>query len=135
MNISSFIEKATLRQLFLIDGIGALVSTVSLGVLLVQFNVYIGMPIPVLYLLAGIAALFALYSWSCFFFLKQNKPAYLRAIALANLSYACLTTGLMVYYASLLTPLGFGYFIIEILILFGLVYIELSVAALSPSGS
>ena len=83
----TFLNKITSnpRKLLLIDGIGALVSALFLGVILVKWNPLIGMPIDVLYILAAIAGIFAVYSLSCHFFVKAHWAFYLRMIMIANL--------------------------------------------------
>lgn len=118
-----------IKQLFLIDGLGALLSAFFLGVVLVRYHAYFGMPVPVLQVLAGIALVFALYSLSCHVLLKADGRPFLRAIALANLLYCALTAVLLVYHAGQLTPLGWTYFILELLIVCSLVRVELHVAS------
>ncbi|MCB0589408.1 MAG: hypothetical protein KDD06_29250 [Phaeodactylibacter sp.] len=113
------------QKLFLIDGLGALLSAVLLGVVLVQWEHAFGMPRQALYPLAAIAGLFAVYSLSCYWRLSENRRPYLRVIAVANLLYCCLSLALVVYFYSQLTVLGVAYFLVEIavvLILAGLEY-------------
>ena len=117
------------RKAFLIDGLGALLSAFLLGVVLVRLEYAFGMPRKVLYPLALIACVFAVYSLSCYWFLPQNRGPYLRAIAVANLLYCCLTLGLVVYFYPQLTVLGVAYFFMEI----GIVVI-LAVAEIKTSG-
>jgi hypothetical protein len=71
-----------------------------------------------------IAFIFAVYSISCFLFLNKNWRIFLKAIVTANLLYCCLTTGLGIYYYSKLAILGLTYFLAEIAVIVGLVYIE-----------
>ena len=95
-----------MKKLFLIDGLGALLSAFLLGVILVRWEPVFGMPAKVLYPLAAIAGVFAIYSLSCHFFLTQNRGRFLKGIAVANLLYCCLTLTLVVYFYSQLTVLG-----------------------------
>lgn len=122
----TFLNKitSTPRNLLLIDGIGALVSALFLGGILVKWNLLIGMPIDVLYILAAIAGIFAVYSLSCHFFVKAHWAFYLRMIMIANSLYCVLTLLLVGYYFQELTALGVGYFGLEMLIIVGLVGIE-----------
>ncbi|MEM7297675.1 MAG: hypothetical protein AAF391_05350, partial [Bacteroidota bacterium] len=60
------------KTIFLIDGVGACVSSFFLGYILVAFQSFIGMPVNVLYLLAGLALLFALYSLTKHFVQPQR---------------------------------------------------------------
>lgn len=112
------------KRLFLIDGIGALVSMFFLGVVLVWLEDKIGMPIQVLYFLAVLPSFFAVYSFSCHYFLTNNWKPFLRGIAILNLLYCCLTISLLFYYNHHLTILGWTYFIVELIVLFVLITVE-----------
>lgn len=96
------------KTLFLPDGLGALLSALCLGVVLVRFEAFFGMPRAVLYPLAGVAGLFAVYSLCCYVFVIQNRSVFLRVIATANLIYGCVTVGLLVLYRQELTLWGVG---------------------------
>jgi hypothetical protein len=61
--------------------------------------------------------------------LKDNWPPFLRMISTANLLYCCLTLGLVIYYFPVLTILGVVYFIAEIMVVCGLVFVELKTIA------
>jgi len=112
------------KKLFLIDAIGALISIFFLGFVLVYLEEKIGMPKNVLYLLASLPVFFAIYSFSCYFFLKNNWSRFLKGIALMNLLYCFLTIGILFYYDHNLTVLGWTYFIVELIILLVLIAIE-----------
>jgi len=71
-----------MRRLFLIDGIGALVSAVMLGLVLTVWAPVFGMPRRVLIPLALVAAGFAIYSLTCS--VRTHDPKFLFAIAVAN---------------------------------------------------
>jgi len=116
------------RSLFLIDGLGALVSAFSLGVFLVQFKYAFGMPEKVLYILAVIACVFAINSLSCYFRNIKNWRPYLKAIAIANLLYCCATLFLVFFHYTDLTVLGIAYFLVEIIIIVVLATFELTTA-------
>jgi hypothetical protein len=112
------------QRLFLIDGLGALLSAFFLGIVLVRFETTFGMPQNILCFLAALACLFAVYSFCCYIFIKDNWRPYLRSIAIANLTYCCITFGLIVTCYESLTILGVGYFVVELLILGILVAVE-----------
>lgn len=122
----SFIQKISNqpKTIFLIDGIGALVSAIFLGVILVNLKELIGMSENVLILLAIIALIFAGYSFGNAFRMQKNWKKYLKVIATANLLYCILTFCLVVYFSSHLSALGLIYFILEILIIIFLVKLE-----------
>ena len=115
------------RALFLVDGIGAFITAFLLLAILRTFNDYVGMPRMALTSLSIIAAVFCLYSISCYFLLNDNWQPFLKAISVANLLYCCLTSGLVIYYYNSLTILGVIYFLAEIIIIVVLVYVELKV--------
>lgn len=116
------------RQFFLLDGLGALLSAFLLGVVLVQFESLFGMPVQILYVLAAIAGVFAIYSFSCYFQIKENWPPFLKAIATANLLYCGTTAVLVVYHYHSLSNLGILYFVVELIIVVTLATIELKAA-------
>lgn len=112
------------RQLFLIDGIGALVSAVSLGVILPMFQSHIGVPLQSLYFLALWPVLFAVYDLYCYFSKSSYWKFGLRAVALLNISYTILSVYLLIQHQEQVKVLGWLYFIGEILILIVLSRIE-----------
>ena len=116
------------KTLFLIDSLGAVFTGFILFVIMRQHNEYIGMPKTVLTYLSLIAVCFCIYSGACYLFLKDRWTAFIRLIGVANLLYCGLTIGLLIKYYSLLTIIGTTYFLIEILIICGLSYVELNVA-------
>ena len=121
--IERFILKP--KSLFLIDSLGALVTSFFLFAILRTFNKCFGMPQATLTYLAIIAIMFCLYSITCFFFLKDNWQPFLRTISIANLLYCCLTIVLVIYYYQSLTILGMVYFLVEIIVVCMLVFVEL----------
>ena len=124
--INHFTEKQ--KTLFLIDGIGAIVTALSLFVIAQRFNDYFGMPKNTLTYLSVIAVSFCIYSISCSVSLKRNFTPFIRVIAFANIVYCVLIFGLIMNNYSILTLIGKTYFLIETLIIGFLSYIELSVA-------
>ena len=113
------------KRIFLLDGLGACLTAFLLGVVLTAFNEYIGMPQKTLNILALIALAFSAYSISCFFFIGNNWRLFLKIIATANLLYCCLTTTLVIYFYPQLTVFGVIYFLLEIVVVCGLVFFEL----------
>lgn len=114
--------------MFFIDSLGALLSALLLGIVLVRFDDVFGMPVRVLYPLAAIALAFCLYSLACYLLVRKKAKPYLQLIAVLNLLYCLLTIILLYYHHSMLSVLGYLYFIGEIIIITVLAYIELSVA-------
>jgi hypothetical protein len=124
--INHFTDKQ--KTLFLIDSIGAFMTAFFLFVIAQKFNAAFGMPKKELTCLSLIAACFCMYSAACFLFLKGGFTPFIRLIAVANLLYCAWTFVLLIKYHPLLTIIGTSYFLIEIVIICVLVYIELNVA-------
>ena len=114
-----------LRQLLLLDGIGALVSAIMLGGVLVYFQVHVGMPSRILYALAIAASCFALFSMSSYYSKSVNPQNALRTIGVINIIYCLVSVSLVIYYYSILTLTGIIYFALEKIIVLSLAFIEL----------
>ena len=117
-----------LKRLFLIDGLGAIVSAILLGIVLVKLHPLFGIPIPTLYVLAALPCLFFVYDFCCYFLVEMNLGLFLKAIAIINLLYCCLSFGLAIYHHQELTLLGWAYILLEIVIVIILAIYELRVA-------
>ncbi|MGB0929704.1 MAG: hypothetical protein ACPGVB_02940 [Chitinophagales bacterium] len=117
------------KKLFLIDGLGALLSAFLLGVVLVRFENYFGVPTKELYILSFLACIFAVYDFVCYFGVGEGWRLFLRAIAIINISYCCLTAVLLFYHYQSITNLGFVYFLIEMVIVIGIAIVELKIAS------
>lgn len=118
------------RKIFLLDGIGAIVSAFCLGVVLVYFNAQFGMPKSILYWLAGIAVFFSVYSFFCYFKIEKNWKFYLKIIAILNLLYCLVTAYFVCKFYPNLTSLGVLYFVGEIIVIVSLVSKEFQIAEL-----
>jgi FtsH-binding integral membrane protein len=118
----------TPRTVFVMDGVGALVTALLVGVVLPTLGDHIGMPRPVLRALALTAAVFAAYSLTCAATRPTRWPDYLRAIALANAGYGVVTAALLVRFHATLHVLDWLYFVGEIIVMGALVTFELRVA-------
>jgi len=117
------------RRVFLMDGLGAVVSALALGVGLPAIQPLIGMPREVLLFLAAIPVGYAVYSFGCAARLPVKWPSWLRGIAMLNAAYAGLSVALLAAHAAQIQPLGWAYFVGEILLLSGLAPLEWKVAA------
>lgn len=118
--------KTLTQKIFLIDGLGALVSAALLGVALPALQT--GVPRSTLLAFAIGACVFAIYSLTCF--LLNKRGTWLKAIAVANLLY-CGATGVAVwFYFSQMTSLGRAYFLMEIAVIVPLAVFELKQASL-----
>lgn len=116
------------RVLFLVDGAGALLTALFVGVVLPALGAHVGTPRPVLRALALTAAVFAAYSWTCAATRPTRWPGYLRGIALANAGYCLVTTAVLIRFSAMLHVLDWLYFVGEIVVVGALVRLETRVA-------
>ena len=117
------------KKLFLIDGSGALLSAFLLGVVLVRFEPVFGMPRETLYFLAFLPCIFAVYDVYCYLRITKNQGLFLKIIAVANLVYCVVSTGLVLQHYQRLTNLGLAYFVLEIIVVIVLAMVELKTAS------
>jgi len=115
-----------IKLLFLIDSIGALISALMYTFVLTQFQGFIGFPLKVLYSLAALAFIYAVYSGVCYLSNTINYRPYLRIIATANTFHCLFTIILIIIYHKQMELLGLLYFLVEISILLTLVFFEFS---------
>lgn len=101
------------KSLFLIDAIGALLTTVCIAFVLKPFEMYIGLPANILNVLAVIAGVFSTYSFCCFFFLRSGWRMFLFSIGAANILYCIFTTILLIIHAETISMIGLSYFLAE----------------------
>lgn len=116
------------KKLLLIDGIGALISAVFLGFVLVRFETHFGIPTSALYFLAVFPLLFAFYDFYCYFRVHRNLARLLKFIAVANLLYCCLSVVVLLFHTDRIQLLGWLYLIAEVSIVLILALLELRVA-------
>ena len=132
MRFQLALEKITSkpRIIFLIDGLGALLSVFLLGGLLTSFESIFGMPRTTLIFLASLPVIFVVYDFYCFLRVNQNQGSFLRAIAMANILYSFISMTMVIYHFQKLTFWGLIYFLLEILIVLTLAGIELKTVSI-----
>lgn len=130
INIKSTIDYFSRKPktLFLVDGLGAVLTTFFLFFVLRPYYDYFGMSANILTYLSVIGLVYCAFSISCFFLLKKDWSPYLRIIGISNFLYCILTMNLLYAYYNGLTLIGLTYFLAEILVIIILAFIELSVA-------
>lgn len=117
-----------MKNLFLFDSLGAMLSVMLLGLVLPRFEALLGMPPSVLFILSSVAFAFGIYSLLGYLGVFGWRGVYLKAIAISNLLYCCATLVLMVVFYEQLSLLGIMYFIGEILLIGSLAMVEIRVA-------
>lgn len=116
------------RQLFLIDGLGALVSCIGLFLVMCFFANSFGLPKTALQVFLIVAIWLCCFSLTCFLFIKKRISFFLILIAVANFLYSALTIVLLFKNSSTITLIALIYFIIEIIIMVSVAIIELKTA-------
>ena len=116
--------KSKPKRLFLLDGLGALLSAFLLGVVLVHFESSFGIPKHALYILAIIPLFFIMYDVLCYFLAKERVGTFLRIIACLNLGYCFLSLLLAFSHIEQIKVLGWAYLTIEIIIVLFIAQLE-----------
>lgn len=116
--------KLSAKKLLLADGIGAMVTALIMTLALSPYQHVFGMPAKILHPLAAVAGMFALYSFTCSFLIRQRWKPALKGIASANIFYCCLTTLLVILFYNELTLLGILYFFAEVVVISILIRLE-----------
>ncbi|MFY7899977.1 MAG: hypothetical protein ACOVNY_07315 [Chitinophagaceae bacterium] len=116
------------KNLFLFDAVGALLSTSSILIVHMFFAAYLGISkTTLLYLAVAIAPLF-LYSTICYLFITSITKMHVYIIGIANLMYCIVTALLVLFFLQTINIIGIAYFLVEIMIIFLVVYIEFRTA-------
>jgi|SRR5690554_2880712 len=116
------------RHLFLLDGIGAFFSLFLLGILLIRFEHFFGIPVSTLYFLAFFPLCFLLFDLFSFFIVRRNYQIYLRIIAILNIAYCLLSIVLSLYQYDNISSFGLLYIFIEVTVIGIIAALELNVA-------
>ena len=112
------------KQLFLLDAIGALVSAMMLGVVLVHFQEFFGIDSNTLYFLASFPMLFAVIDIYGYLLTIKRIGRFLQLIALLNLGYCLISLGAVILLHEGISVLGWTYILLEIIILLFLGMLE-----------
>lgn len=116
------------RTLFLIDGLGAILSAFMLGIVLVKLERLFGIPTSTLYFLAIFPVFFAIFDFYCYQKKTGDLGRFLKIIAILNVLYCCVSVGFTFYHIETITSLGWMYICIEVLIILILSLFELKTA-------
>lgn len=112
------------KSIFLIDGLGALLTFGLLKGLVSPNEAWFGVPEAIVEILAWTAAGFALFSFFVYTFICAHYSRWLTAIAIANSMYCVLSLGFLIYCQARVTWLGWVYFMGEIGVVLFLVRVE-----------
>lgn len=121
MNITTISPKL----IFFLDASGALLSAVML-LIISLLQSFFTVPETMFQQLIYIPLVFASYSFVCAFINPLQWKRWLSIIAVGNILYALYSLALAYKHSNELTALGIIYFIAEALIIFSLVYLEIT---------
>lgn len=112
------------KKFFLLDGMGALLSSILLAFVLPPLENHLGFPASTLYFLACFPVLFL--GFDAYSYLKMdNKTGHrLKTIAALNLFYCFLSMGFAFYHYHTLSNWAWGYILLEISAILVLVRME-----------
>lgn len=116
------------KYIFLMDGLGAILSCVLLSLVLPLFVDLLGMPISILYILAILPFIYSVYSLLCYVFNPFQWKFYLRVIASANFLYCAFTMFYLVWNLEQTTILCEIYFVLEMIVVVSLAALEWKLA-------
>lgn len=112
------------RSIFLLDGAGAALSALALGLILPALPGWFAMPTVVLRALALGAAFLAVYSFSCWALGPVRRRVWLGALMFGNLTYTGITAAVVVARFGQLRVWDLLYFLGEIAIIWTVVFLE-----------
>lgn len=115
--------KISKNNIFLIDGIGAILSAGFTGYLLPRYSLFLGLPVALLQALGLIALMYAAGSLSFHFWVKNKKSWMLLAVLLANLFY-CLISVSLIFGSERITWRGKAVLAAEIVVVLLVVSLE-----------
>ncbi|TGL41425.1 hypothetical protein [Leptospira perdikensis] len=124
MNAQIQFLKNNPKYIFLMDGLGAILSGVLLSLVLPMFVDSLGMPINTLYTLAILPFIYAVYSLLCYFLNPFQWKFYLRVIATANFLYCVFTMVYLVLNLEQTTVICEIYFVLEMIVVVSLASFE-----------
>jgi len=124
--ISSVINQFKMhpRRIFLVDGLGALVTIFFLRIVLVQLNNLVGIPVSTLKILAPLPMCVLVLDAIGYTFYHRVGMVVLRLIILLNICYCFVSIYFGWIDAATITLLGWTYLVVEIIIIVGVVLYE-----------
>ncbi|MCG6153778.1 hypothetical protein [Leptospira bandrabouensis] len=112
------------KYIFLIDGLGAILSGVLLFLVLPLYVDLLGMPMETLYTLSILPFVYAVYSLLCCILNPFQWKFYLRVIAIANFFYCTFTMFYLVMNLEKTSVICEIYFVLEMIVVVSLASFE-----------
>lgn len=122
-------ERNFIRTLFIIDGFGALLSAVAVGIVLPKNPEMMGMPAAILQRVALVPAAFVIYDLVVLLFQNNSLLSYLHVKAYLTLSYGLLTLVLAFLYISTFTFIGWILMGMQLAMIVSIAVYEIKVVA------
>lgn len=115
-----------LKKVFQLDFFGAVLSSISLAVILPFWQPFFGIPLAVLRLLACCAIFLSVFDLTCIFLLKKEAHIQYAVSTIIGLNavYLLLSIIEIIMHWDLITLWGRAYLFLEIVVLIGLIYFE-----------
>lgn len=114
------------KNIYVLDGMGAVFSLLFTGLLLPHFSTDLGIPEKTLYFLACFPFIYSLFSLSCYFFVKNFKKWMIQTIIVGNGLY-CLVSAAIIFSIPDIQTWGILLLISEILVVAFVIAIEVYV--------
>ena len=118
--------KFNAKNIFIIDGAGALLSALFTGIILPFYSELLGIPVSILHFLSLLPFIYAIYSMTCYWFVTLIKRWMLSTIIAGNILY-CLISAAVIFFLENITLWGQALLAAEILVICIVVAIEFSV--------
>ena len=115
------------NKVFIIDGLGTILSAFLLGYVLVKFENIFGIPSKTLYTLSAISVSITFYDFYCIR-KKDDLVHFIRGIVILNLIYCSISFLFAFFHIETITIFGWLYFIMEVLIILTITIFENKVA-------
>jgi len=112
------------RNILLIDALGAIVSIVLLGCVLVKLEPFFGFPKSALYFLVLFPCIYFTYDLYVYYKKNYKVKLALKTIAFLNIVYCFVTLGLATYHWQRITALGWTYLVLELIVIVGIAKFE-----------
>ncbi len=103
----------TPKKIFLIDSLGAMMSSFGMFMICNFFQSHIGLSGDILFALALVGVMYSLYSMGCYLLLNSPSRPFILAIAFANGLYVITIMSLTYTHFHSITTLGLAYMVVE----------------------
>jgi hypothetical protein len=92
------VQQLNSRNIFFVDGVGAIASLMPTGFVLPVFSSFIGLPTKELYALASLPLAFSVYLFTCFGWVSRIRPWMLVSIIVANICCGVVSGALIFFH-------------------------------------